>query len=526
MTKLQTHPFEHPGLLIVINIAKQLVQVRADLLGVFPAYWCSTEGKCYIANNLSQLHASCPGETDHVGFIQYMRFGYTIGQRTIYKNIQRLRPGELITFDLKSGTVRSEDCSDLWSLTLEIDQRATIDQACELLTETCRSMECTMLMMSAGWDSRTLVAGAISAGVADSMYLYHHGDLASRESAIVRSLSKALHIPLVTQQIDLSCFDVSFLTEQFCKYESVLFPHWHFAGTRAIADDLSITSVSAGIFGEILGGHYGPTMNLQGLSKAVATLGYILDIPQVSRLLMESPSDSLFSAMEFFRQRPYTCPWFLNNDYWEDRFFGINEYVNKDIAKELTRYHARGVDAVEAKIEAFITEHRGSQYIADQLRSAAGNNLPMVAPFANRSLVQFAAAVPYRFKAHSMFNRQIIDRLQPDLLRYPTAAILVPARMPIAVQELSRAIRKLAELSRWRLHSFTKGRVQPPKYGWPNYQFIQNSTIISEIVESLKSPIWDKQTLRTAANKNQYKSFHPLMDMLLKMKTLDLFGVG
>ena len=50
--------------------------------------------------------------------------------------------------------------------------------------------------------------------------------------------------------------------------ENVVFPHWHTAGERA--KDLNIQQITAGVYGEAFGGHYGPPWMLHGTKKMIS----------------------------------------------------------------------------------------------------------------------------------------------------------------------------------------------------------------------------------------------------------------
>jgi hypothetical protein len=162
--------------------------------------------------------------------------------------------------------------------------------------------------------------------------------------------------------------------------------------------------------------------------------------------------------------------------------------------------------------------------VADQLRSAATAK-PMVIPFANREFLEFSCRVPFEKKVHRSLNQRIIKNLFPKLLEYPTAAILCQSKRPILLQETTRAIRRAVENGLWSAHLRTNGKIGAPNLGWPNFQFLQTSDALVNMIDGLQSPIWDKERMRSFISQYGYRNYHGLQGVMVKVKTLDLFGM-
>jgi len=517
--------FENPGLFVVCDYVHRLVFAQADLIGLFPAFWAMSEGRFAISDSLSQLHSAIGGETDDVGVAEIIRLDYTIGQRTLFKNIKRLRAGESLRFDWGAMKIQSMDMSRLWTRHDTSSRESVIKTGCELLVESCRPMAGTMLMMSAGWDCKTLLAGAFAAGIADRVRLYYHGDLDSREARIIRKQASRFGLHLTMRELDTSLFENRFLEDSFGLYEDVSHPHWHVAGRFAAQPDTGVDSVCAGIFGEIIGGHTGPPVTLKGWRKMAATLGYLSGVPILRRHAGTTKKVDVRDAVSFLRESPYGMPWYMNEEIWRERFNSIHELVNVDIEQAVDRYVAREIVSTEAVIEAFIAENRFSQIVSDQLRSTATFK-PLLAPFGNREFLEFSCSIPFEKKVHRTLNQRIIKELCPKLLEYPTAAVLCRASRPIFLQEATRAIRRAAEDSLWSMHLRTNGKVAAPNLGWPNFQFLQHSNAMKNMIDGLKSPIWDKKKIGTFIDHFGYRNYHGLQGVMVKIKTLDLFGIA
>ena len=263
---------EQPGVLVVHDRMKDILFAQADILGLFPAYWALRNGEFLLSDSIPAITNVHACETDDVGVIEYMRFEYTIGQRTMFRNLSRLRPGEILSIDLNTGDLTVEDSSSLWSNEIEIGLGEAAEKGSELLREACRSMDRTMLMMSGGWDSRTLLAGALVSSPRDSLLLYYHGDTQSREARIVRDISQQLDLQVQMRSIESSIVDPSFLHESFGVFQNAVHPHWSRAGRYAAELTSDVDTICAGIFGEILGGQLWPADGALRSSKGLRNL--------------------------------------------------------------------------------------------------------------------------------------------------------------------------------------------------------------------------------------------------------------
>jgi hypothetical protein len=198
---------------------------------------------------------------------------------------------------------------------------------------------------------------------------------------------------------------------------------------------------------------------------------------------------------------------------------------DNDIRSELQRLNSSGVDTLEGLVESFQVSHRGRQYMNGQL-GICRSIIPIINPFSNANLVAIACALPLSEKVHNQVNQKILRRLAPNLLRYPMAATLVPANWPIGLQEVSRGARKAVEAMRWRMYQLGSEESQrKPNLGWVNFQFLRDSTLFHDIIESLNSDFWDKPRMHQTVREYPNSSLHPLYDMLCKIKTID-FGVS
>lgn len=507
---------EAPGSLIAIDKRQFAVHVRIDLLGCFPIFVRRFTDEIRLSDQVSEL-SSGSEDVNPAGVTEYLRFGFCVGNGTPFKNVRRIRPGEYARLLMEDGAEHFEDRSTLWANRDAIPATRALEAFCDGLKNATRLNEPARLMMSGGWDSRLLLAASLASGGDTKPALYFHGDTESREAGLVRRIQASESLEAQFVEIVPRMFDPDLLAQHFAHFESVSFPFWHAAresGTERVA------TVMAGIFGEVVGGHYGPPMAVSGRRKLTESLAWLIAPALAGRQAREA--DGLARACEIYRQRPYIAAWYMHRDAWHDLFSSVHLDVETRIHASLDRYRSRGVVPAHALIEAFITEHRGSQFIAAQLHSAARPGA-FLAPFANRSLIEIAAAIPFQGKAFNRFSQAAVGRLWPPLLQFPLAATLSNANRPIFVLEASRALRKLYEAARrsspmTRLHRSTS----EPHLSWVNFSAVTKSGILHAAVDSLVLPYWDKPRLHDAVENVTADRAHPLTDMILKINTLDL----
>ena len=505
-----------PGSIICIDRAAGQLTARTDLVGCFPLYLRVLDDRLWIGDRLSELKTDHL-EPDWTGAIQYLRKAFTVGSRTLFRGVQRIRPGERLEVALAGLTLNFSDNSDLWVAPEgAATPRARLEEFCVGLRQSCDPGGPIRLMMSGGWDSRLLLAACLSDRAPDIL-LYFHGDTKSREANLVRRIATDLHLPLELAEIQPQMFTPERLADDFAHFESVSFPFWHHV---RLGRTQPPRQVMAGIFGEVAGGHYGPPTVLHGWRKALGSLTWLM-VPELGT--KGNPHQGgLPAALRLYRQTPYPLPWYMDRDAWHAHFAESHLAVEADIADELKRYERRGLRYPQEFVEAFITEHRGAQVIAAQLHSASSDG-GFSAPFAHRAPLQIAAATPFGAKAFNRLSQAAIRVLYPRLLNYPMAATLCNASQRIPLLEASRILRKAGEtIRRSRSLRGRNGGDDPVRLSWVRFGHITATRVFHDVVDSLSLSIWDKDRMHKTLASVTAEQSHPMTDMLMKITTLDL----
>jgi hypothetical protein len=512
------------GNVAVVDTASRTWSLAAEWTGTFPLYYTDRSDAFVFSSRLRPLARVVGAAYDPMGITEFLLRNYILAGRTHYRGIRRLLPGQVVTYEPDRQRLRVCETSSLWvgAESYRLDgTRFASEAAWDALKNAvwqCLEPEGKhALMMSAGWDSRLLLLAMLERLGPHALLTYSHGDLHSRELRITEAVCRALRIEWRREPLDDALFALDLLQRGFDRVETAAYPFWHRAGLR-LANE-GVTCISAGVYGEVLGGHYGPPMLLRG-GKKITAVGAAL-LGRTSSLACRS-KDVTQSVYEFLRCRELNKPWYLSRTFWE----GLSspaEAMNADIATTLQRLERRGITTAEQLVEAFIAENRGTQCINAQILSCRAT-VDIAMPFCHRDLLLLASRIPFATKVHNSLNRKILQLHAPGLLRFPTSATLVPAGMPIFLQEVSRACRWLLTKGLWKLYFVTRGRIGPPNPSWYNFEFLRNSAVLCSLVDDLKSDIWDKEALRRSiAMAARFSRNRPIYaDVFLKIYSTDL----
>ena len=507
------------GNIAIWNEVHGRLAIANEWTGSFPLYYLHRPRQGFLfSSRMSVIESAIRCTVDALGLTEFLREACFFSDRSLWSNLRRLQPGQSLVYDIAADRVSITERSRLWTSIARTTTRDATEAIWAHLGHATDISHSTSLMMSGGWDSRTLLARAVASSPLECLTAYSHGDPSSREIRLAQRLAGESGIAFHQEPIDHRCYEIAELQMGFAREEHVVFPHWHRAGRIAAAAGPQM--VMAGVYGEVLGGHYGRAMLLQGTAKVREVLRQLVGKATPS----ENISRSEFAALrEFFHHDRVDRPWPIREDWWRDAQISADQ-LNADVDQDLTRLKDRGIHTVDQLIEAHVSEHRGSQYINAQVRSCrAYTEVSM--PFAERGFLEAACAVPLAKKIHNRLNRELLRRYAPGLLRHPMAATLVAASRPLVVQEASRFARKGLELWRWRDHFTSGGRVKSPRLSWVNFEFLRTGPELRTIIDDLKADFWDKSALLERADqlaRGASVPTHPMSDQVMKIYTIDL----
>ena len=511
------------GNLAMFDPATRVWTLAADWVGSFPLYYAQHEGALLFCSRLLPLARVLGAERDLLGIAEFLIFDYTFAGRTFFKGIRRLLPGQLLSFATADGTLRVREASELWAgrLAPAPSEREADDAAWKMLNAAIRARVApgptNALLLSAGWDSRLLLCGLRDAGALSQVLAYSHGDQQSREMRIIARLAGRTGARLRLEAQRENLYDLDLLREWHERTETILFPHWHLAG-RNLREE-GVRTAFSGVYGEILGGHYGPAMLLSGREK----IGPVLESLVGKRPDAEESAAVGRRAIEHFVERKLaSLPRSFGAEF-RSTIASQSPALRQDLASDLDRLERRGVATRDQLVEAFVAEHRGTQYINAQVLSLRAF-VDVAMPFTDRALLALASRLPLPAKIQNAMHRRLLRRHGRDLLRYGTAATALPADAPIVFQESARAWRWAWEAGAWKTYWWTHGRLGPPRPGWCNYEFLRRSPALVRVVDDLEADLWDRDALHRRLSDSASFKDHRLVypDAFLRLYGVDL----
>lgn len=488
------------GSYVYYDSRRRSLTIESDVLGTSIIYYQELGSLLKVSNRLENLLLK-ESSINWCAIQQYLNSGYTISSDTFFSNIHQTLPNQSLTINYNRN-LTAEARNDEWKCELKhLSLQDLSEKASHRLSAILQSKMRSTLMMSAGWDSRTL----LSSGPSNYNAAYTHGDLSSREIFIAHGLTRAQR--LNHHFIDSKSFalDSGLLDEMLEELGFCVFPIWYTSST--LISLMKNGPISSGVLGELFGGHYGLLSIGNRAQKFLSAISIVDESLLSQRKITEKIKQ--FSA-------PHAEHWFLNPSY-NALFQEIAPATKSKMLSKLLELRSEEGGWQEG-LESFNMQHRARQYIVKQAQ-AASSTTGYILPFGDDELTKIVKAIPFKHRIHNRLNKLILSSKSPDLLRAPMAATLIGARYPIILQELSRVVRILLEES-------AKGLgLSPPRLGWFNYEHIYQSDTFQELVTSLKHEMWDRKRMLETISKNISRGIDAgsTLDMLCKIKTVDYY---
>lgn len=505
---------------------ENILHLATDDTGSFPLYFRETDVGLLFSSYLRPLARAVSAEPDPVGIIRCLQLGQTNHGRTHFRGIRRLQPGQALVYNANYGTLRVYESSRAWNQITSYPNNELIDLFWETLlgaVDRCLIADYPhAIMCSGGWDSRLLLAAITSKARDIPLIGYFHGHPRSRELAIVKEILRLRQVPIRIEREEPKAYTVDSLAKNFARTECIFHPNWIRAG--AVLRDADVRSVSAGVLGEISGGHYGPSMIVGGWRKAANVGIHLFHIDKYIPVLFNIDFNNFESVVDHLRVIRLDKPWYIHSDYWKS-LDPVIPQINADLESDLHRIQTRGVQTVDQLIEAYITETRGSQWVTPQLLSCRVA-LDVTNIYGDRDLLQLASSIPYQFKIHNKFTQAVLRRFAPMLLKSSTAATLIAASKPIMLQEGTRVFRRLYDDTNSKLGVFFKRSNTGVVSGWLDFEFMRNGAIFRAITDSLESECFDRKAINKFIEKisrHEYQfDMYDATQSILRLLSVDL----
>ena len=142
------------------------VTLVRDQMGIKPLYWCHDKLGFHASSTLNGLLGVCSpltrADLDYQALSEYVRYQFTFGNKTFFKAVRKVMPGQVVTFKCLENVTAAVSgiYEDIWARTEDVPATdAWVDETRLLLRE--------CVLESTGSDAgfTTLVSGGLDSGM-------------------------------------------------------------------------------------------------------------------------------------------------------------------------------------------------------------------------------------------------------------------------------------------------------------------------------------------------------------------------
>ena len=449
--------------LILFDSDENKLYVTCDSGGLFPFYYLQHTGTLTFSSHLHLMGKALHLSLDHLGVVQRLNFGWTIGERTLYKNVKRLSPGQSLIYDVRDETLRCGNAQEFFQDTLREYDLATLSEI--VWTSLCKACERIRpddgpigIMLSGGLDSRMVVAAAQTKNIpmitcTHGQERYHEVEMAKRVSGL--ALAKHHFIDLDVW----SCIGgPEDLEAVFWASDYTHYPVWRLGGQ--LLREKNVAAITSGYLLDVtLGGSYFDLPSKT--SRLWRRLCYAIGGPQeawpeeyegfggvekLEKMLSNQLRETLNS------KRPL-----LKEEYATHLDTLVADSEN-DVSAELQRLRDTGTVENGKLFERFHIEHRGRKQIFSQ-ELTARIFAPVVVPTYDRDLMRVLSRVPIHCKLQHHLYFDVLRTKAREYARIPASNSAIPPSWPKVMIEVARALRNRFDHVSNRVYMASHGRI-------------------------------------------------------------------
>lgn len=152
---------------VLVDLKQNKAWLVRDRAGVKPLYYSSMNSTLFFASELKSIRAlTTSNAIDLDSFQDFLRYGYTSGEHSIFQDIKKVKPGHYLEFDLKTRSISE---GQYWSVfdayekqTFYAFEEEVVAKVEELLESACKyrlvSDVPVGIFLSGGYDSSLVAA--------------------------------------------------------------------------------------------------------------------------------------------------------------------------------------------------------------------------------------------------------------------------------------------------------------------------------------------------------------------------------
>jgi asparagine synthetase B (glutamine-hydrolysing) len=510
--------------LAAFDLTRREVWLTGDPSGLLPLYYAQYGGGLVFSSYSRPLARAMQTELDPIGVIQATALHYTIGPRTLYRNVYRLKPGECLHYSQARQRLRFSQPRKIYSA---IDHYRSPDEAADALwadyldgaRQVTRPEGKYGIMLSGGVDSRLVLVG-----------LHHFqkplvavtvGDEDNREVGIAQRVAQLAGAESVrytpVQDTGPSKERIDRLID---RAEWASFPHME--SCAQIMRQRGALSASTGFGGEIfLGGHaffvFGSKWDERSRFKMAMRRSFGLPIDfswpvSSGNIAMAIDSIRNFSMKAFKSHRSYLQP------SWLPYYNQAVELIGDEIAAEIKRLLSNEPATIQQLVERYWLEHYTRDFCRQEFTQFT--QLPIALPTLHHTFYRRCSNLDPEQKVDHGIYLRLARRHYGQFARLPTANIPLPLKYPDLILWLARAYRAISDRNAVRRQKMTQGMYRGQRFGWVNHdKWVRQTDFLQRMPDLVLNSIYDQdflreKTQRISAWQERYYSGQELLGLI------------
>lgn len=487
--------------LAVFDLAQREMWLAGDPSGLLPLYYAQYGDGLVFSSYSRPLARAMQTQLDPIGVIQTTALRYTIGPRTLYRNVYRLRPGESLHYSQYGQKLRFSQPRKIYSA---IDAYHSPDEAADALwadyldgaRQVTRPEGKYGIMLSGGVDSRLVLVG------------FHHfqkplvtvtmGDEENREVGIAQRVAQLAGAESIQYTpVQDTAPSKERIDRLIDRAEWASFPFME--SCAQIMRRQGASSASTGFGGEIfLGGHaffvLGNKWDERSRFKMALrrSLGLSNDFRwPVSSGNIATTIDSIrnFSMKAFKSHQSYLQP------SWLPYYNQAVEIIGDEIAAEIKRLLSNEPATIQQLVEHYWLEHYTRDFCRQEFTQFT--QLPIALPTLHHTFYRRCSNLDPEQKVDHGIYLRLVQRHYGQFAQLPTANIPLPLRYPDLVLWLARAYRAIYDRNVVRKQKMTRGMYSRQRFGWFDYEkWVRQTDFLKRMPDLVLSPIYNRDYLR------------------------------
>jgi len=191
-------------LILIYDKMNRSLRVFNDVRGRLPVYYHRNDHALFVSREIKFMHPfSEPLEIDRVSLMEYLLYGFVLGERTLLRGVKRLMPASLILYDVENGDLLEDvlvplnfdDASGAGSKETVLDLRELFLRGLNHRAGKLGERK-AVISLSGGLDSRATLAGLVKLGVRPEGITYDQEPAYSRERHYAEKIAGAFDIKL------------------------------------------------------------------------------------------------------------------------------------------------------------------------------------------------------------------------------------------------------------------------------------------------------------------------------------------